>query len=130
MMAVRLVVYATLLLTGCVTTAGGPRTTRTCVVLQVENHNWSRAVIYATRSGGRYRVGDIGTGRRKAMAVPMTYTSDGTLELFIRFIGSNATLVTHPIPVSRGQHVEVILRNYVPFSTVTPLMMVGPPRAA
>lgn len=124
-MLTRVVVYATLLLTGCATVPHS-RADSAGVVLHVENYNWSRAIIYATRAGSRFRIGVIGTNERKAMSVPSAYTSMGTLELFIRFIGSNATLTTRPIPVARGQQIEVILRNYIPFSTVTPLIMVEP----
>ena len=127
-MATRIVIYTTLLLTGCVSTptAGSrPRADANAVVIHVENYNWSDAVIYAVRSGSKIRLGDVRSNERKALSVPVSFTSMGTLELYIRFIGSSATLATRPIPVIPGQHIEVVLRNYVPFSTVIPLATVG-----
>lgn len=124
-MVTRIAVYATLLLTGCASTPNELRTRPVPgVILHVQNHNWSDAVIYVVRSGARMRVGDVTANGEKSMSVPYLFTNSGTLQLYVRFIGSGATLVTPPIPVVRGQHVEVVLENYVPLSTVFPLAVI------
>ena len=103
-MVIRIVIYATLLLTGCATSSNATPSRRPVgVILYVENHNWSDAIVYAVRSGGRIRVGDVRTGDRKAMVVPLSFVNGGTLELYIRFFGSNASLSTRPLSVAKGQ---------------------------
>lgn len=88
------------------------------VTLSVENHNWSDVVVYAVRSGMRYRLGTVTSMQRAELAVPPALTvADGDLRLLLDPIGSRNVFVTDPILVAPGDQVLFSVENHLPLSS-------------
>ncbi len=121
-MALKIALLTILLLCGCATTGtnSGTKNERGAVVIHVENYNWGNAVIYVMRGSSKVRLGSLRSGRRQKLYVPSAYIMGSNLQLYVRFVGERYTLTTDPVPVRPGQHVNFVIRNYLPFSTVFP----------
>jgi len=79
------------------------------MVVIVNNSNYMDVDVFAVRGTTRARVGSV-TGLSSAtFRVPTHYAPDGSLQLLVDPIGSNATYVTDKIAVGPGQHLELTI---------------------
>ena len=79
------------------------------MVVIVNNSNYMDVDVFAVRGTTRARVGSV-TGLTSAtFRVPTHYAPDGSLQLLVDPIGSNATYVTDKIAVGPGQHLELTI---------------------
>lgn len=126
-MALKAIMALTLFVAGCVTVSAnpGPTVLDRRVELQIDNMNWSTAVIYAVVGSSNMRLGQVRSMSKGILRVPEGFTVSGQLRLYVRFVTSGDTFTTYGIPVQAGERVEFIIRQYLPFSTLTPL---GAPR--
>jgi len=77
------------------------------MVVVVNNSNYLDVDVFAVRGTTRSRVGSV-TGLSSAtFRVPTHFAPDGSLQLLVDPIGSNATYVTDKIAVGPGQHLEI-----------------------
>ena len=77
------------------------------VVVIVNNSNYLDVDVFAVRGGSRTRVGSV-TGLSSAtFNVPAHYALNGTLQLLVDPIGSDATYLTDKIAVGPGQQLEL-----------------------
>lgn len=121
-MALKMALLTVLMLCGCATTntTMGTKNERDAIVVHVENYNWGNAVVYVMRGSSKIRIGSVNTGQRQELYVPSAYVVMGSLQFYVRFIGARYTLITEPIAIYPGQHANLVIRNYLPSSTVVP----------
>lgn len=89
------------------------------ITVRVTNHNWSDIVIYATRIGVRYRLGDVTTGREEVFRLPRELVTASDLRLLVDPIGSNAYFQTEVLLVSPGQEIHLTVENQLSTSSWT-----------
>ncbi len=102
------------------------------ITVRVTNHNWSDVVIYATRTGVRYRLGDVTTGREAVFRLPRELLTASDLRLLVDPIGSNSYFQTEVLLVSPGQEVHLTVENQISTSswTIALALPAASPRAA
>lgn len=83
----------------------------------VDNNNWLDVVVYAVRSGARFRLGMVPGLSSETLRVPPGLGVDGTVSLLVDPIGSNIMYATDQITVAPGQRVELTVRNRLSMSS-------------
>ncbi len=86
-------------------------------VLQVENHNWQDATVYAVTDGTRQRIGMVTTNESERFTLPQGAVRAGELRLMVRLIGSASSYLSPPILVTRGATITFDVENHLPMSS-------------
>ena len=87
--------------------AAAPSSIDAPIVVEVGNRNWSDVVVYAVRSGMRWRLGTVASMSEMTFRVPESAgLTTGSMRLMVDPIGSSNGFATEPISVMPGQRVR------------------------
>jgi hypothetical protein len=87
------------------------------MIVTVKNSNWMDVDVFAVRGTARSRVGSVTGLSTATFRVPVDYAPDGSLQLLVDPIGSDATYLTEKIAVNPGQRVELTVTSVLRMST-------------
>lgn len=114
-----------LLLTGAC--AAGPDLTgpgpfgapREAAFVDVANHNWADANVFAVRYGEHRRLGTVTSMSSRSFRLPQAWVDQGE-RVWIRaeLIGSDRTYSTPPVDLGAGGVLDVRIQNYLPQSNL------------
>lgn len=86
-------------------------------VLEVQNHNWQDATVYAVNGSVRQRLGLVSTHQSRRFTLPEAAVRAGEVRLLVDLIGSSARYITPPIQVRRGDVIAFDVENHLPMSS-------------
>ncbi len=118
-----LAVLAVPLLAAFASPARGPGahagTTDRHTTVQVRNDNWNTVDIYVMRSGVKWRLGMVVTGRTEQFKLPVDFERGaGDVRLLVDPIGSAEVYATDPLLFNRGDTIRLDVQNHLPLTSL------------
>lgn len=100
----------------------GPRayasTAERHTTVQVRNDNWNTVDVYLLRSGVKWRLGMVVTGRTEKFTLPVDFErATGDLRLLVDPIGSTEVFATDPLLFNRGDTIRLDVQNHLPLTS-------------
>jgi len=120
----RALVAALLVLSGCAsmgsTVEGDAESGDSGVGLLVQNRHWRDVVVFVTRGGARNRLGMVTSNSSRDFRLRQDFVAGGyTVTLRVEVVGSDESLRSGPVTVSRGSMVIWRLRPVLTQSDVS-----------
>lgn len=106
---------AVTLLSACAGTVESPFETaryKQPIVLNVENNNWSDAIVHIVYLGSRRRLSQVGGMSAREIVIPRARVpATRTIQILVTFVGSSERFVTSDLRVDPGDQIYLRLER-------------------
>jgi hypothetical protein len=89
----------------------GSRSADDIALIYFTNESLEQVAVYASGAGADQRIGTIPAGITDTLIVPESFTTRGTMTIFVRFLARREIASTGTITISRGSRLDLRLAS-------------------